>query len=68
MRIAHAAIFARGAVGAIGIVDVVFHRLRILALLAGGGGDGVDDVAAFFVHDDAARPNGEFGVAHDRPS
>ena len=56
--VAHATIFARRGIGAIGIVDVIFHRLRVLALDAGGGGDGIDDVAALFVHDDAARPNG----------
>src|SRR5208282_5616298 len=63
--IAHPAILASGAVGAIGIVDVILHRLRVLTLKAGGSRNGINDVAAFLVHDDAARPNREFGVAHD---
>src|SRR5208282_3136406 len=65
--VAHAAVLAGWSVGAIGIIDVVLHGLRILALDAGGGGNGVDDVAAFFVHNDAARPNGKFCVTHVKP-
>src|SRR5580700_2828074 len=66
--IAHAAILARGGVGTIGIVNIVLHCLRVLALNAGGGGDGVDDVASLFVHDDAARPNRKFRISHDQTS
>src|SRR6266576_1732020 len=67
-RIAHAAVLASRGVGAIGIVNVIFHRLRKLALIPGGCGDGIDDIAALFVHDDAARPHCEFRVTHIRPS
>ena len=66
--VAHAAVFTRGRVGAVGIVDIVLHRLRVLAFDAGGGGDGIDNVATLFVHNDAARPNGKFGVTHDQTS
>src|SRR5258708_3731632 len=62
--VAHAAILARRAIGPIGIVHIVLHRLRVLALFPGRRGDGVDDVAAFLVHDDAARPNRKFRIAH----
>src|SRR5208283_2699293 len=66
--VAHATVLARWSVGAIGIVNIVLHRLRELALDAGGSRDGIDDVASLFVHDDAPRPNGEFRVTHDPPS
>src|SRR6266852_6064502 len=66
--VAHATVLACRGVGAIGIVDVVLHRLRKLALETGGSGDGIDDVTALFVHNDAARPNREFRVTHDPPS
>src|SRR5208337_5438297 len=66
--VAHATVLACRGVGTIGIVNVVFHRLRQLAFDAGGSGDGIDDVAPLFVHNDAARPNGKFRVTHDPPS
>src|ERR1700704_4952431 len=67
-RIAHAAVLARWGVCPVGIVNVVFHRLRELALVPGGCGDGIDDIAAFLVHDDAARPHCEFRITHICPS
>src|ERR1035438_747490 len=66
--IADAAIFAGGSVRAIWIVNVILHRLRILALDASGGGDRVDDIAAFLIHDDAARPNRKFRITHIQTS
>src|SRR5580700_5237234 len=68
LAVAHAQVLARRGVGAIGVVHVIFHGLGELALIAGRSGDGIDDVAAFFVHDDAACPDGEFRIAHDLPS
>src|SRR2546427_11534361 len=66
--VAHATVLARRRVGAIRIVNVVLHGLGKLALEAAGSGDRIDDVAALFVHDDAARPNSEFRVTHDAPT
>src|SRR5215469_727079 len=62
---AHAAVLARWGVGAIGIVHIVFHGLSKLAFEPSGSSDGIDDVAALFIHDDAPRPYCEFRVAHD---
>ena len=64
--VAQAAVLPRRRVRAIGIVDVVLHRLRELAFEAAGGGDRIDDVAALLVHDDAARPHGELCIRHDQ--
>ena len=66
--VTHAAVLACGCIGAIGIVDIVLHRLRVLTLKTGGRRNRIDDVASLFVHDDAARPYRQFRVAHDRPS
>jgi hypothetical protein len=37
--------------------DTIVHRLGKLALEPARSGDRIDNVAALFVHDDAARPN-----------
>src|SRR5258708_1001500 len=66
--VTHAAILARRGVGAVRVIDVIFHRLGKLALVASRSGDGIYDVAALFVHDDAARPDCEFCITHDLPS
>src|ERR1700681_2114716 len=66
--VAHATVLACRGVGAIGIVNVVLHRLRKLALEPAGSGDRIDDVASLFVHDDATRPHREFGITHNQPS
>src|SRR5207245_1961617 len=68
LALAEAAILAGRRVRAVGIVDVVFHRLRELPLEPSCGGDRIDDVAAFFVHDDPAGPHGQLGVTHDDAS
>src|SRR5713226_10398213 len=65
--VAHATVLACRRVGAIGIVNIVLHGLGKLALEPAGSGDRIDDVAALFVHDDAARPNSEFRITHDSP-
>src|ERR1700721_2338431 len=65
--ITYATILTRRTVGAIRIVNIVFHRLRVLAFETSGRRDGIDNVAAFFIHDDAARPNSKFRISHNQP-
>jgi hypothetical protein len=47
------------AVGPVRVVDVVADVLRVIAQLAGGGGDAGRDVARLFIHDDPAGPDSE---------
>jgi hypothetical protein len=47
------------AVGPVRVVDVVADVLRVVAQLAGRGGDAGRDVARLFIHDDPAGPDGE---------
>src|SRR6202035_5583399 len=56
------------AVGPVRVVHVVADVLRVVAQLAGGGGDAGGDVARLFIHDDPAGPDGELMMHGHSPS